>query len=57
MNKSEIYDCPECEDRDCALNSLGLCNDIPTILNNIPSGMYTCGTALIGFKRNDYLSP
>ena len=52
---SEIYDCPECEDRDCELNCIGLCNDISTIFNRIPSGMYTCGSAFIGFKRDDYL--
>lgn len=56
MNEaSEIYNCPKCEDRDCKLNCIGLCNDIQTILNRIPSGMYTCSSALIGFKRNDYL--
>lgn len=56
-DKSEIYRCPECEDRDCMLNSEGICNDISTILNKIPGGMYTCSAAFIEFKRNDYLSP
>lgn len=55
MNEtSEIYDCPECEDRDCVLNCLGLCNDIATIADRIPSGMYTCSHAYIEFNRTDY---
>lgn len=49
----KIYECPTCEDRDCQLNVCGLCHDIDTILNNIPSDMYTCSNAIINFKRID----
>lgn len=51
---SVIYECPHCYDMDCKLNCCGLCNDITTIIDRIPSEMYTCGGAVIDFQRNDY---
>lgn len=52
---SVIYECPLCFDMDCKLNCFGLCNDITTITDRIPSKIYTCGGAVIDFQRNDYL--
>ena len=48
---SNILKCPLCEDRDCSLNIEGKCNSISTIMEKIPSGIYTCNGAVIEFKR------
>lgn len=50
----EIVECPQCEDRDCDLNVCGLCHSISTMLDGVPSGMFTCSGAQINFVRNDY---
>lgn len=42
---SEIYMCPQCDDTDCQFNALGLCYQISTILQCVPSGMFTCSGA------------
>lgn len=50
-----IYECPVCEDRDCDMNVCGLCHDLSTIISCIPSGMYSCDSAVIDFTRKDYV--
>lgn len=49
---TKIVKCPQCEDRDCQYNVLGLCFDIDTLIHEIPSGMLTCSNAVIEFNRS-----
>lgn len=51
---TKILDCPECEDRDCQYNALGLCYNVGTVMEEIPGGMFTCSGANFSFENKDW---
>ena len=44
-----VLECSSCEDRDCRFNAEGLCYSISTILENVPSGIFTCSDSMFDY--------